>query len=100
MEEYRKLRKFIPKEAVALQYHPPVDRAPRVAAKGKGEMAERIVELARIHNVPIREDADLTHLLGMLEEESEIPSALYRIIAEILAFIYFVNEKWKKENAA
>ena len=100
MEEHRSPRKFIPKEAIALEYHPSENRAPRVAAKGTGELAERILELARIHNVPIREDADLTHLLGMLEIEAEIPPSLFRVIAEILAFIYFVNEKWKKENAA
>ncbi|HBK81142.1 MAG TPA: hypothetical protein DDZ83_15990 [Nitrospinae bacterium] len=100
MEEHRKLREFIPKEAVALQYRPLAESAPRVTAKGIGEDAERILELARIHNIPIREDADLTHLLGKLELETEIPPSLYRLIAEILAFIYFVNEKWKRENAA
>lgn len=100
MEDYRQPRKFIPKEAVALRYRPPAESAPRVTAKGAGEDAERILELARIHNIPIREDADLTHLLGKLELETEIPPSLFRLIAEILAFIYFVNEKWKQENVA
>lgn len=100
MDETRKKRKFIPREAVSLKYRPLEDTSPRMTAKGTGEMADRILELARIHNIPIREDADLVHLLGKLEVESEIPPALYRIIAEILAFIYFVNEKWKRENAA
>ncbi len=100
MQNHRKLRKFIPKEAVALSYRPPQDRSPRLMAKGHGELADRIVELARIHNVPIRQDADLVHLLGKLELETEIPQTLYKVIAEVLAFIYFVNEKWKKENAA
>lgn len=100
MQNYRRLRKFIPKEAVALSYDPPRDSSPRLTAKGQGELADRILELARIHNVPIRQDADLVHLLGKLELESEIPATLYKVIAEILAFIYFVNEKKKKENAA
>ncbi len=100
MQNHRRLRKFIPKEAVALSYSPPLDRSPRLTAKGHGELADRILELARIHNVPIRQDADLVHLLGKLELETEIPPTLYKVIAEVLAFIYFVNEKWKKENAA
>ena len=100
MQNHRKLRKFIPKEAVALSYRPSRDNSPRLTAKGHGELADRILELARIHNVPIRRDADLVHLLGKLELETEIPPTLYKVIAEVLAFIYFVNEKWKKEKAA
>lgn len=100
MQNHRRTRRFIPQEAVALRYDPAQSRSPRLTAKGQGDLAERIIELARIHNIPIRQDADLVHLLGKLELESEIPPTLYKVIAEILAFIYFVNEKWKKENAA
>lgn len=100
MQNHRRTRRYIPQEAVALRYDPSQERSPRLTAKGQGDLAERIIELARIHNVPIRRDADLVHLLGNLELETEIPPTLYKVIAEILAFIYFVNEKWKKENAA
>jgi flagellar biosynthesis protein len=103
MQNHRRARRYIPQEAVALRYDPSQEtqeRSPRLTAKGQGDLAERIIELARIHNVPIRRDADLVHLLGKLELETEIPPTLYKVIAEILAFIYFVNEKWKKENAA
>lgn len=100
MQNHRQPQKCIPREAVALRYDPSRDRSPRMTAKGHGELADRIIELARIHNVPIREDADLVHLLGQLELEAEIPPTLYKVIAEVLAFIYFVNEKWKRENAA
>ena len=100
MESHRRPLPFIPKEAVALRYEPPLDHAPRLVAKGRGDMAERILELARIHNIPVREDSDLVGLLGKLDLEAEIPPTLYKVIAEILAFIYFVNEKWKKEKAA
>ncbi len=99
MEPHRRDRPFIPREAVALKYEPARDSAPRLTAKGRGDLAERILELARIHNVPIREDSDLAHLLGQLEVEAEIPPALYRVVAEILAFVYFVNEKWKEKAA-
>lgn len=100
MNDYRRQRRKIATEAVALRYRPSQDTAPRVTAKGRGELAERIAELARIHNVPIHEDSDLVKLLGLLELETEIPPSLYRVVAEILAFIYLVNEKWKREKAA
>lgn len=100
MEPHRRPLPIIPKEAVALRYEPRLEQAPRLVAKGRGDLAERILELARIHNIPIREDSDLVRLLGMLDLEAEIPPALYKVIAEILAFIYFVNEKWKREKAA
>ncbi|MEK6710458.1 MAG: EscU/YscU/HrcU family type III secretion system export apparatus switch protein [Nitrospinota bacterium] len=100
MEPHRRPLPFIPKEAVALRYEPRRESAPRLVAKGRGELAERILELARIHNIPIREDSDLVRLLGELDLEEEIPPNLYKVIAEILAFIYFVNEKWKREKAA
>lgn len=93
-------QKFIEREAVALEYKSGRDDAPRVTAKGRGELAERILDLARIHNIPIHQDTDLVQLLGQLELEAEIPPMLYRVIAEILSFVYFVNEKWKKEKAA
>ena len=100
MEPHRRPLPVIPREAVALRYEPRLEQAPRLVAKGKGELAERILELARIHNIPVREDSDLVGLLGKLDLEAEIPPNLYKVIAEILAFVYFVNEKWKKEKAA
>ena len=83
--------------AVALRYEPKKDRAPRIAAKGQGPLAERILELAKIHGVPIREDGDLVQLLSKLELESEIPPDLYKVIAEVLIFIYSTNQKAKKK---
>jgi len=81
------------KEAVALAYRPPRDQAPRVKAKGKGQVAEKILELAREHGIPIREDPDLVQVLSALDLEQEIPPALYAAVAEILAFVYRVNER-------
>jgi len=79
------------KKAAALKYKAESDKAPKVVAKGKGGVAERIIAVARENNIPIHEDRDLMEILSTLELEQEIPPELYRTIAEILAFIYRVN---------
>ena len=84
--------------AAALKYRPPEDAAPRLVAKGRGEIAERILELAKQHKIPIREDPDLIAVLSQLDLDKEIPAELYKPIAEILSFVYRVNEKAKNEE--
>lgn len=79
--------------AVALRYDGESEEAPRVVASGKGLLAERIVEEARHHDVPIREDAQLARVLGQIEVGREIPPELYRAVAEIIAFIYRLNQR-------
>ena len=74
--------------AVALQYRRDADPAPRVVAKGDGDVAQAIVDLARQHGVPIREDADLVQLLSAVELETQIPVEAFIAVAEILAYIY------------
>ena len=79
------------KKAVALKYNKDKDRAPKVVAKGKGYIAEKIVEAARENNVPLYEDKNLSQVLEALDLDTEIPPELYRAVAEVLAFIYKLN---------
>jgi len=74
--------------AVALQYQRQRDPAPRVVAKGEGDTAAKIIELARQHGVAIREDPDLAQLLSAVELETQIPVAAFIAVAEILSYIY------------
>lgn len=74
--------------AIALRYDPEAERAPVVSAAGRGEVAERILALAREQGVPIREDPDLVALLAQLDVGQVIPAELYPVIAEVLAFVY------------
>lgn len=76
------------KKAVALKYDIDADDAPKVVAKGKGYVAERIEALARESGVPIKEDKELVEYLNALNLYEEIPPQLYSVIAEILAFVY------------
>ena len=81
------------RRAVALRYTPGEDRAPKVTAKGSGNVAERIVRTARELGIPVKEDPDLMALLGGLDIEQQIPAELYLAVAELLAFVYALNGK-------
>jgi flagellar biosynthesis protein len=78
-------------QAVALYYDG--KRAPRVTAKGQGPVAEKILAVAREHNVPLREDKSLVALLARLELGDEIPQNLYKAVAQVIAFAYLVSGK-------
>ena len=82
-------------KAVALKYEKETERAPKVAAKGKGKIAEKILEIAKEHGVPVHEDADLLEVLSKLDIDQEIPPYLYTVVAELLAFIYRINGEGK-----
>jgi len=86
------------KKAAALAYDQARDEAPRVVAKGAGSLAEKIIEVARQHNIPIREDPDLIEVLMRVDIQQEIPPELYRVVAEILAFLYRLNNRWKESH--
>ncbi|MGV8078702.1 MAG: EscU/YscU/HrcU family type III secretion system export apparatus switch protein [Syntrophales bacterium] len=79
--------------AAALKYDGKTDAAPRVTAKGRGEVASRIIEKALLHGVPVKEDSALVQFLYRLDVDEEIPVELYRAIAEILAFVYSLDER-------
>jgi len=81
------------KKAVALQYRHQVDRAPKVVAKGQGIIAERIMEIAAEHNIPLKRDPALIEVLSKMDLEQEIPPELYRAVAEILAYVYKMTGK-------
>ncbi|RMH02247.1 MAG: flagellar biosynthesis protein FlhB [Aquificota bacterium] len=75
------------KKAIALRYEQGVDQAPVVVAKGMGEIAERIIEVAKSHGVPVLEDKELTEALIRVDLYEEIPPELYRAVAKVLVFV-------------
>jgi flagellar biosynthesis protein len=81
------------KKAVALRYDTSRDTSPKMVAKGTGELAEKIIALAKEHGIPIQEDADLVEILAKLDLNADIPPDTYLVVAEILAFIYRANTK-------
>lgn len=84
-----------PLRAIALQYDG--DNAPVVTASGEGDIAQEIIRIAKEHGVPLREDVMLAAMLSELALGEEIPPLLYRVIAEIIAYTYFIAGKVPKD---
>ena len=78
-------------KAVALKYNGKTEKAPRVVAKGTGNIAQKIKDIAKEHKVPLCEDKNLVQVLAALDLETEIPAELYRAVAEVLALVYRLN---------
>jgi flagellar biosynthesis protein len=74
--------------AAALRYERGEDAAPVVTAAGRGIVADRILEIAREHEIPIHRNPALVDVLSRLDLEQAIPPELYLVVAEVLAFIY------------
>ena len=81
------------KKAVGLKYNRLEDNAPKVIASGKGEMAKKIIEIAKKNNIPIKEDSDLVELLSKVEIDREIPPNLYKAVAEVFSWLYRLSNK-------
>ena len=79
--------------AVALRYRPSRDQAPRITAKGAGVVAQKIIDLAKKHGIPIQEDPGLIQILAQLDFYQEIPPKIYAVVAEILAFVYRLHPR-------
>jgi flagellar biosynthesis protein len=71
--------------AVALHYDK--SGAPRVVAKGRGSIGEKIIEIAKAHDIPIEENEVLAGALSNVELGDEIPAELYKAVAEVLVFV-------------
>lgn len=85
-------------KAVALLYDRQQGDAPRIVATGQGEIAKRIISLANESGVEIMTDADLVEILSHVPLGDEIPMELYQAVAEILAFVYRVNERYAENH--
>lgn len=83
--------------AVALEYNRGKGTAPQVAAKGSRIWAEKIVEAARRHGVPVVRNAPLAHALDALEVGEEIPEELYETVAEVLHFVYSLGQEQQQK---
>jgi len=76
------------KKSVALKYDEKINAAPKVVAKGTGEIAEAILKKADENKIPIYEDKALVEVLSEIDIDREIPPELYKAVAEILSWVY------------
>jgi len=81
------------RKAAALRYRREKDPSPRLVAKGRGKVADRIVSLAQKHDIPLVEDPNLAQMLEALDIDVEIPPEMYRAVAEVLVFVYRLNRE-------
>lgn len=81
------------RKAAVLKYKHQIDRAPTLVAKGRGIVADRIVEMARKHRIPVESDPALVEVLSQLDIDQEIPPDLYRAVAQVLAYVYKMTKK-------
>jgi flagellar biosynthesis protein len=83
------------KNAVALAYSE-TDAAPRVVAKGRGVLAEQIISRARDAGVYVHESPELVSLLMQIDLDQRIPPQLYVAVAELLAWLYRLEDRGRK----
>jgi len=81
------------KLAVALKHDLAKPDAPMVVASGRGSFAERIIERAVEHDIPLHKDDHLATVLSKVSVPSFIPEELFEAVARVLAFVYRVNDK-------
>ncbi|KMN50336.1 EscU/YscU/HrcU family type III secretion system export apparatus switch protein [Chromobacterium violaceum] len=87
------------RSAVALSYKEG-QRSPRVVAKGYGQMAQRIIDCAQDAGVFVHDSPELVSLLMQVDLDKHIPPELYRAVAEILAFIYYLERQAGAQDTA
>lgn len=82
--------------AVALQYEKGTRNAPRVTAKGRGEVARRIVEMAEDHGVTVESNRQLAEALASVPLDDTIPVELYEAAAEVIGMVLRAAEKRRR----
>ena len=84
--------------AVAMRYDVEADKAPLILASGRGAVADEILRIAEENKIPLYENRDLASILAKLEVDSEIPSQLYVLVAEVLFFVYKLDKMAEKRE--
>lgn len=80
--------------AVALEYDG--ETAPKVTAKGVNDIADKIIDIATEHGIPLQRNDGLVDILSSMELGEEIPEDLYRAVAEVIAFAYILTGRFPK----
>jgi len=80
-------------KAVALKYKVYEENAPRVLAKGKGELAKKIIEKAKLYDIPLFQNETLADMLLNVEVGEEIPPRMYKAVVDVFVWLYKLEEK-------
>ena len=96
VDQLRDLEKGQLRSAIALSFDPKKDASPTILATGKGVLADEILRIAEENKIPLFEDPALAQLLAKLEIDANVPPELYTLVAEVLAFIYQLEQLARK----
>ena len=81
------------KKAIGIRYKEEKDKVPKIIAKGQGKLAEKIIKIAEENGIHIKKDKNLLEILYKMDIAEEIPEELYEVLAEILTYVYRLDEK-------
>ena len=87
------MKKFTNTKAVALKYKAYEDLAPKVIAKGKGEIAKKIIEKAKKYDIPLFQNEEMANMLLNVDVGEEIPAKIYEAVVEVFIWLYKLEEK-------
>ena len=87
------MKKFTNTKAVALKYKAYEDNAPKIIAKGKGEIAKKIIEKAKKYDVPMFQNEEIANMLLDVEVGEEVPAKMYNAVVEVFVWLYKLEEK-------
>jgi flagellar biosynthesis protein len=82
------------KKAIALEYR---KSSPVIVAKARGQLLEKLLEIARVNGITIHKDPDLTEILSVFDTGSEIPEELFKAVSEVLAHCYRINRNFREK---
>ncbi len=80
-------------KAIALNYDSNTDNAPKILTKGRRDLAEKIIEIAKLNGIPVYEDDILAEILDKIDIGHEIPEYLFEAVAEIYSYTYKLIKK-------
>jgi len=86
-------------KAVAMKYKAYEDNAPKVVAKGSGEIAKKIIQKAKEFDIAIFQNPELTDLLMNVELDTQIPPELYQAVVEVFIWLHKTEQKAQMSNS-
>ena len=81
------------KKAVAMKYKIYEDNAPKVIAKGSGEIADKIIKKAKEYNIAVFQNEELTNMLMKIDIDTEIPPKLYQAVVQVFVWLRDTQQK-------
>jgi len=83
--------------AIALKYHD-ANKLPSILAKGYGAIADEIIAMAEANGIPVEKNENLATMLSKIETDHSIPEETFKLVAEVLCFLYHTDKEWREQH--